>query len=113
MRLQVLDIGSNTVHLLVVDAYPGAAPLPAFSHKVDLRLAEHLDPDNTLFDTGEKQLTTVVSKALRIAEDKGVEDVIAFATSAIRDADNGDACSPGYNGPGRTSGCCPASTRPG
>lgn len=90
MRLGVLDIGSNTVHLLVVDAYPGAAPLPAFSHKVDLRLAEHLDPDNTLSHTGEKQLTAVVSEALRIAEDKGVEDVIAFATSAIRDADNGD-----------------------
>jgi exopolyphosphatase/guanosine-5'-triphosphate,3'-diphosphate pyrophosphatase len=90
MRLGVLDIGSNTVHLLVVDAYPGAAPLPAFSHKVDLRLAEHLDPDNTLSHTGEKQLTAVVSEALRIAEDKGVEDVVAFATSAIRDADNGD-----------------------
>src|ERR1700749_3262260 len=90
MRLGVLDIGSNTVHLLVVDAYPGAAPLPAFSHKVDLRLAEHLDPDNTLSHTGEKQLTAVVSEELRIAEDKGVEDVIAFATSAIRDADNGD-----------------------
>src|SRR5271165_3050171 len=90
MRLGVLDIGSNTVHLLVVDAYPGAAPLPAFSHKVDLRLAEHLDPDNTLSHTGEKQLTAVVSEALRIAEDAGVEDVIAFATSAIRDADNGD-----------------------
>jgi exopolyphosphatase / guanosine-5'-triphosphate,3'-diphosphate pyrophosphatase len=80
MRLGVLDIGSNTVHLLVVDAYAGAAPLPAFSHKVDLRLAEHLDPDNTLSHTGEKQLTAVVSEALRIAEDKGVEDVIAFAT---------------------------------
>jgi len=90
MRLGVLDIGSNTVHLLVVDAYPGAAPLPAFSHKVDLRLAEHLDPDNTLSHTGEKQLTAVVSEALRIAEDKGAEDFIAFATSAIRDADNGD-----------------------
>jgi exopolyphosphatase/guanosine-5'-triphosphate,3'-diphosphate pyrophosphatase len=90
MRLGVLDIGSNTVHLLVVDAYPGAAPLPAFSHKVDLRLAEHLDPDNTLSHTGEKQLTAVVTEALRIAEDKGVEEFIAFATSAIRDADNGD-----------------------
>jgi len=29
MRLGVLDVGSNTVHLLVVDAYPGARPLPA------------------------------------------------------------------------------------
>jgi exopolyphosphatase / guanosine-5'-triphosphate,3'-diphosphate pyrophosphatase len=90
MRLGVLDVGSNTVHMLVVDAYPGARPLPAFSHKVDLRLAEHLEPDNTLSQAGEKLLTSVVSEALRIAEDKGVEDFLAFATSAVRDADNGD-----------------------
>lgn len=90
MRLGVLDIGSNTVHMLVVDAYPGARPLPAFSHKVDLRLAEHLEPDNTLSATGEKQLIAVVSEAQRIAEDKGVEDFMAFATSAVREADNGD-----------------------
>jgi exopolyphosphatase / guanosine-5'-triphosphate,3'-diphosphate pyrophosphatase len=90
MRLGVLDVGSNTVHMLVVDAYPGARPLPAFSHKVELRLAEHLEPDNTLSPAGEKQLTSVVSEALQIAEDKGVEDFLAFATSAVRDAGNGD-----------------------
>jgi exopolyphosphatase / guanosine-5'-triphosphate,3'-diphosphate pyrophosphatase len=90
MRLGVLDVGSNTVHLLVVDAYPGARPLPAFSHKAELRLAEHLEPDNTLSKTGEVRLTSVVEEALRIAEDKGVEDFLAFATSAVRDAKNGD-----------------------
>ena len=57
MRLGVLDVGSNTVHFLVVDAYPGARPLPAFSHKVELRLAAHLEPDNTLSAAGEKRLT--------------------------------------------------------
>ena len=89
MRLGVLDVGSNTVHLLVVDAYPGARPLPAFSHKVELRLAAHLEPDDTLSAVGEKRLTSAVSEAMRIAEDKGVEDFIAFATSAVRDAANG------------------------
>ena len=38
MRLGVIDVGSNTVHLLVVDAHWGAHPLPAVSHKVELRL---------------------------------------------------------------------------
>jgi exopolyphosphatase / guanosine-5'-triphosphate,3'-diphosphate pyrophosphatase len=90
MRLGVLDVGSNTVHMLVVDAYPGARPLPAFSHKAELRLAEHLEPGNTLSKTGEARLTSVVEEALRIAEDKGVEDFLAFATSAVRDAKNGD-----------------------
>jgi len=90
MRLGVLDVGSNTVHMLVVDAHPGARPLPAFSHKVDLSLAAHLEQDNTLSAAGESWLTEVVDDSLRIAEDKGVEDFVAFATSAIRDAENGD-----------------------
>ena len=90
MRLGVLDVGSNTVHMLVVDAHPGARPLPAFSHKVELSLAAHLEPNGTLSTAGEKRLTEVVADALVIAEDKGVEDFIAFATSAVRDAGNGD-----------------------
>jgi exopolyphosphatase / guanosine-5'-triphosphate,3'-diphosphate pyrophosphatase len=90
MRLGVLDVGSNTVHLLVVDAYPGARPLPAFSHKVDLRLTAHLQPDNSLSGEGERLLTEFVIEAMRIAEDKGVEEFLAFATSAVRDAGNGD-----------------------
>jgi exopolyphosphatase/guanosine-5'-triphosphate,3'-diphosphate pyrophosphatase len=90
MRLGVLDVGSNTVHMLVVDAYPGARPLPAFSHKTNLSLAAHLEPGSTLSKIGEERLTEVVAEALRIAEDKGVEDFLAFATSAVRDAVNGD-----------------------
>ena len=90
MRLGVLDVGSNTVHMLVVDAYPGARPLPAFSHKVELSLAAHLEPGNTLSKVGEERLTEVVAEAMRIAEDKGVEDFLGFATSAVRDAVNGD-----------------------
>src|ERR1700683_3954851 len=89
MRLGVLDVGSNPVHLLVVDAYPGARPMPAFSHKVELKLAAHLD-GSTLSGAGEASLLGVVEESLRIAEDKGVEEIIAFATSAVREADNGE-----------------------
>ncbi|GIH25108.1 hypothetical protein Aph01nite_34180 [Acrocarpospora phusangensis] len=88
MRLGVLDVGSNTVHLLVMDAHQGARPLPAYSHKVELRLAEHLDGDR-MSEHGAEQLHNFVREALRIAEDKGVEDLVAFATSAVRDAVNG------------------------
>jgi exopolyphosphatase/guanosine-5'-triphosphate,3'-diphosphate pyrophosphatase len=90
MRLGVLDVGSNTVHLLVVDAYPGARPLPAFSHKAEIRLADHLENGGRLSAKGEHRLREFVAEALRIAEDKGVEDIVGFATSAIRDAVNGD-----------------------
>ena len=43
MRLGVLDVGSNTVHLLVVDAHHGGHPLPQTSEKWVLRLAEQMD----------------------------------------------------------------------
>jgi exopolyphosphatase / guanosine-5'-triphosphate,3'-diphosphate pyrophosphatase len=90
MRLGVLDVGSNTVHLLVVDAYQGARPLPAFSHKAELRLTDHLDSANRLTRECAVQLRDFVAEALRIAEDKGIQELLAFATSAVRDAANGD-----------------------
>ncbi len=90
MRLGVLDIGSNTGHLLVVDAHRGAAPLPAFSYKEPLRLAEHLE-EGEVTKGGIKALTEFVAGAVVVAEDKGAQDMLGFATSAVRDADNSDA----------------------
>ncbi|MEU1042287.1 Ppx/GppA family phosphatase [Streptomyces sp. NPDC005551] len=90
MRLGVLDVGSNTVHLLVVDAHPGARPLPAHSHKVELRLAQLLDPDGAIGPDGVDRLISVVHEAMQAAEDKGVEELLPFATSAVREASNAD-----------------------
>lgn len=90
MRLGVLDIGSNTGHLLVVDAHRGAAPLPAYSHKEPLRLAEHLE-HGEITRSGIKALTRFVADAVVVAEDKGALDMLGFATSAVRDAGNCDA----------------------
>jgi exopolyphosphatase/guanosine-5'-triphosphate,3'-diphosphate pyrophosphatase len=91
MRVGVLDIGSNTGHLLVVDAHGGAAPLPAFSHKEPLRLAEHLDEAGAVTPLGIAALTRFVGESVRVAEDKGCEEMLGFATSAVRDATNSDA----------------------
>ncbi|AJE41844.1 Ppx/GppA phosphatase family protein [Streptomyces nodosus] len=90
MRLGVLDVGSNTVHLLVVDAHPGARPLPAHSHKAELRLAQLLDGSEAIGPEGVDRLIAVVRDALQAAEDKGVEDLLPFATSAVREASNAD-----------------------
>ncbi|HXB48729.1 MAG TPA: Ppx/GppA phosphatase family protein [Streptosporangiaceae bacterium] len=90
MRLGVLDVGSNTVHLLVVDAHQGGRPLPAFSHKAEIRLGENMDAANRLSEECAKQLRDFVQESLQIAEDKGVHKMLAFATSAVRDAANGD-----------------------
>ncbi|MFF8102431.1 Ppx/GppA family phosphatase [Streptomyces sp. NPDC016640] len=90
MRLGVLDVGSNTVHLLVVDAHPGACPRPAHSHKAELRLAQLLDDSGAIGSDGVERLVSVIHEALRAAEDKGVEELLPFATSAVREAGNAD-----------------------
>lgn len=89
MRLGVLDIGSNTVHLLVVDAHQGAAPLPAWKSKIALRLAEHLGADGRIDDDALTELLRFAGEARQTAEDLGVTEFLAFATSAVRDAPNG------------------------
>jgi exopolyphosphatase/guanosine-5'-triphosphate,3'-diphosphate pyrophosphatase len=88
MRLGVLDVGSNTVHLLVVDAHRGGHPTPAASVKNELRLSELLEPDGSLSRRGADRLIGVIAFARGAADRHGVEDLVAFATSAVREASN-------------------------
>jgi exopolyphosphatase/guanosine-5'-triphosphate,3'-diphosphate pyrophosphatase len=90
MRLGVIDVGSNTVHLLVVDAHPGAMPLPASKHKIELRLSEHVTDDGLVADEGRDRLAEFVAQCQQVAEDQGVEDLRGFVTSAVREAPNGE-----------------------
>ncbi|MBA2323348.1 MAG: Ppx/GppA family phosphatase [Pseudonocardiales bacterium] len=88
MRLGVLDVGSNTVHLLVVDAFRGGHPTPMSSEKTALRLAENLDPGGRITEAGAGALIKVVHQARESAAAAECADLLAFATSALRDAPN-------------------------
>ncbi|MGG5170750.1 Ppx/GppA family phosphatase [Pseudarthrobacter sp. J1738] len=89
MRLGVLDIGSNTVHLLLVDAHPGAKPEPFASHKRPLSLVRFLEPDGSINEAGQTELIEFVLEAWEFAARHRAEDLLAFCTSAIREATNG------------------------
>jgi exopolyphosphatase / guanosine-5'-triphosphate,3'-diphosphate pyrophosphatase len=88
MRLGVLDVGSNTVHLLVVDAYHGAHPWPAHSQKERLRLAEQLGSNGKLTEKGADALVKACVAARKAAHELEVDELMAFATSAVRGAEN-------------------------
>ncbi len=88
-RLGVLDVGSNTVHLLIVDAHRGGHPMPAASVKSELHLAALLDTAGLITDAGARRLVDTVARARDAAEAYAVEDLLAFATSALREAGNG------------------------
>jgi len=88
MRLGVLDVGSNTVHLLVVDAHLGAQPTPQLSRKSVLRLAEHIGKRGDLAIEGADALIGATLGARRQATELHCDELLAFATSAVRDARN-------------------------
>src|SRR3954451_17253852 len=91
MRLGVLDVGSNTVHLVVVDAHRGAHPTPMHDDRWVLKLAEHVGKDGKLSKAGEKALLHAVQQAKQQAADRRCDELLAFVTSALRDAGNGTA----------------------
>jgi exopolyphosphatase/guanosine-5'-triphosphate,3'-diphosphate pyrophosphatase len=91
VRLGILDVGSNTVHLLVVDADPGACPVPAADQSWDSPLLHRVNDDKEVSPEGERELLALIDEANAVANELGVADFSAFATSALRDATDADA----------------------
>ena len=90
MRLGVLDVGSNTVHLQVVDTHPGARPNPTYNHKEELRLTEFLDDENNISKAGITALRSAIKNAIAHSRRAKTEELLPFATSALREASNGE-----------------------
>jgi exopolyphosphatase/guanosine-5'-triphosphate,3'-diphosphate pyrophosphatase len=89
VRLGVLDVGSNTVHLQVVDTHPGARPNPTFNHKVELRLTDYLTEANNISAEGIAELRLAIKNAIVHSKSVKTEELLPFATSALREANNG------------------------
>jgi exopolyphosphatase/guanosine-5'-triphosphate,3'-diphosphate pyrophosphatase len=90
MRLGVLDVGSNTVHLQVVDTHPGARPNPTFNYKEELRLTQYLGDDERISEEGVSKLRDCIKNAIEKSLEANTQELLPFATSALRGAKNGD-----------------------
>ena len=90
MRLGVLDVGSNTVHLQVVDTSPGARPNPTFNYKEELRLTQYINEDNLVSDEGIEKLRSSIKRAIEQSASVQTQELLPFATSALREAGNGE-----------------------
>jgi exopolyphosphatase/guanosine-5'-triphosphate,3'-diphosphate pyrophosphatase len=91
MRIGVLDVGSNSAHLKIADLRPGEPPRPVTSVKHRTRLAESISSAQKIEEVAIERLVSVIGKAARVAEAEYVDELIAFATSAVRDAANREA----------------------
>ena len=89
MRLGVLDVGSNTIHLQVMDAHVGARPTPTTNFKIELRLTEYIESSGRVSDVGIGLLIEAIRKSLAHAKEFDTQEILAFATSALREAKNG------------------------
>lgn len=90
MRLGVLDIGSNSAHLQLVDVTSGAPPLPAHALKEPTVLGEEILPDGSLNDQGMRRVANAVLRAVRASHQFEVDHLYSFVTAAVRDATNRD-----------------------
>lgn len=90
MRLGVLDVGSNTVHLQVVDTSPGARPNPTFNYKEELKLTQYITEENLISDEGIEKLRSSIKRAIEQSASVQTQELLPFATSALREASNGE-----------------------
>src|SRR5271165_2069793 len=86
----IVDIGSNSVRLMVYDQL-GRAPMPRFNEKSLLRLGEGLAATGAIAPEGFRRTVEAVRRFRAIADAMGVARIDATATEAMRRASNGPA----------------------
>ena len=84
----IVDIGSNSIRLLVYDQL-GRAPMPRFNEKSLARLAEGLPETGAIGPDHFRRAIEAVRRFRAIAEAMGVSRIDAVATEAMRRASNG------------------------
>lgn len=89
MRIAALDLGTNSFHLLVADAHPDGSFDRLFREKEMLRLGDVVARHGRLPEEACVQAVDAVRRFKALAEGAGAEELVACATSAIREAENG------------------------
>jgi exopolyphosphatase/guanosine-5'-triphosphate,3'-diphosphate pyrophosphatase len=89
-RVAAIDLGTNSTRLLVADVTDGRVDEVARRLQIT-RLGEGVDERRRLLPLPIARVRNCLSNYRRIAEELGAERTLAFATSAVRDAENGEA----------------------
>jgi exopolyphosphatase/guanosine-5'-triphosphate,3'-diphosphate pyrophosphatase len=87
-KIAVIDIGSNSVRMVVYDGLK-RMPMPLFNEKRLCGLARDLEKTGKLHAEGRKLAEHSIARYVRLIRTMKVEHIIVLATSAVRDADDG------------------------
>ena len=88
-RIAAIDIGSNSVRLVVAEVLPSGGYRVLDEERENTRLAASLVATGELTAAAVEATITALRRFLSIANGYGVGRVSAIATSAVRDAENG------------------------
>ncbi|MFB9444192.1 Ppx/GppA family phosphatase [Dactylosporangium vinaceum] len=88
MLLAVLDVGSNSAHLQIVQARHRKPPLPVYRLKAPTLLAEEVTADGALTPAGVERVVRAVACTVEAYRRHRADDLIPLATATIRDATN-------------------------
>jgi exopolyphosphatase/guanosine-5'-triphosphate,3'-diphosphate pyrophosphatase len=91
VRIAALDLGSNSFHLLVVQAHPDGSFETLVREKEMLRLGDVVSREGRITDLAAEQVIDSIRRLRSLAEAAGAEEIVACATSAMREADNSSA----------------------
>ena len=89
MRIAAIDLGTNSFHLLVVDAGPDGSFVPLVREKEMLRLGDDVARDGRISRDGSRRALDTLRRFRALADGAGATRVVACATSAFREASNG------------------------
>jgi exopolyphosphatase/guanosine-5'-triphosphate,3'-diphosphate pyrophosphatase len=89
MRIAAIDLGTNSFHLLVVDAGPDGSFVPLVREKEMLRLGDDVAREGRISREGARRALATLRRFRALAEGAGATRVVACATSAFREASNG------------------------
>jgi exopolyphosphatase / guanosine-5'-triphosphate,3'-diphosphate pyrophosphatase len=89
-RVGVVDLGTNSTRLLVADVVDGT--VRELERRLEItRLGESVDERRQLLPTAIARVRNALGGYRREIDRLGAERTLAFATSAVRDAENGEA----------------------
>ncbi|MDQ1514393.1 MAG: exopolyphosphatase / guanosine-5-triphosphate,3-diphosphate pyrophosphatase [Actinomycetota bacterium] len=89
MRIAAIDLGTNSFHLLVVDAGPDGSFVPLVREKEMLRLGDDVAREGRISRDGVRRALATVRRFRALADGAGATRIVACATSAFREAGNG------------------------
>ena len=88
MRIAVLDIGANTVLMLMAQSRPDSSPIIFRDEHSIARLGEGVDKTKRISEEAYNRFAEILKRYKELINTNTIDRVVAFATSAMRDAEN-------------------------